>query len=131
MLRLRAHCSLSRSILRRISAAALPPIVIASAAGAIIGRTAFGEFPAFAIPEHRIASYWEFPAFALLGVVAAAVAIFFQLTLMGADWALRTLAVPLWLKPALGGLCIGTLGVFYPEILGVGYETMEEVLTQK
>lgn len=117
-------------ILRRISAAALPPIVIASAAGAIIGRIAFGEFPAFVMPEHRITSYWEFPAFALLGVVAAAVAVLFQLAVMSADWVLRSLPVPLWLKPALGGLCVGAIGVFFPEILGVGYETMEAALTQ-
>jgi chloride channel protein, CIC family len=115
---------------RRISVVMLPPIVIASAAGAVIGRIAFGEFPAFMIPEHRIISYWEFPAFALLGVVAAAVAIFFQLAATSADWVLRGLIVPLWLKPALGGLCVGALGVFFPEILGVGYETMEAALTQ-
>jgi CIC family chloride channel protein len=116
---------------RRISVVMLPPIVIASAAGAVIGRIAFGEFPAFTIPEHRIISYWEFPAFALLGVVAAAVAIFFQLAVMSADWALRDLALPLWLKPVLGGLCVGALGVLFPEILGVGYETMEAALTQR
>lgn len=117
-------------VFRRISAAALPPIVIASAVGAIIGRTVFGDFPAFAIPEHRIASSWEFPAFAALGVVAAAVSAFFQLTVMGFDWAVRTLTIPLWLKPALGGLCVGALGVFFPEVLGVGYETVEAALTQ-
>jgi chloride channel protein, CIC family len=117
-------------VFRRISAAALPSIVIASAAGATIGRIVFGEYPAFAIPEHRIASAWEFPAFAILGAVAAAVAVFFQLALMGTDWAFRTLTIPLWLKPALGGLCVGALAVFFPEVLGVGYETVEAALTQ-
>lgn len=117
-------------ILRRISAAALPPIVIASTAGALIGRAVFGEFPAFAMPDFRIVSSWEFPAFALLGIVTAAVAVGFQLALMGADWAIRSLAVPLWLKPALGGLCVGAIGIVFPEVLGVGYDTMEAALTQ-
>ncbi|MFC4172593.1 chloride channel protein [Microvirga sp. GCM10011540] len=117
-------------VFRRISAAALPSIVIASAVGAIIGRSVFGDFPAFAIPEHRIASSWEFPAFAVLGVVAAAVAIVFQLAVMGAEWAFRTITIPLWLKPALGGLFVGALGVFFPEVLGVGYETAEAALIQ-
>ncbi|WP_268995471.1 chloride channel protein [Microvirga roseola] len=90
----------------------------------------FGEFPAFLIPEHHITSYWEFPAFALLGAVAAAVAILFQLALMGADWAMRSLTVPLWLKPALGGLCVGAIGIFFPQVLGVGYDTMEAALLQ-
>jgi chloride channel protein, CIC family len=113
---------------RRISAESLPPIVIASSIGAIIGRMAFGEYPAFILPEHRIDSYWEFPAFALLGVVAAAAAILFQFSIMSADWAVRTAPMPLWLKPGLGGLAVGALGVFFPEILGVGYETVEAAL---
>ncbi len=117
-------------IQRRISAAALPPIVIASTAGALIGRAVFGEFPAFAMPDYRIVSSWEFPAFALLGIVAAAVAVSFQLAVMGTEWAIRSLAIPLWLKPALGGLCVGAIGVFFPEVLGVGYDTMEAALTQ-
>jgi CIC family chloride channel protein len=118
-------------ILRRMSATALPPIVIASAVGAVVGRAIFGDYPAFAMPEYHIASAWEFPAFALLGVLAAAVAIFFQLSVMGADWALRNLTVPLALKPALGGLFVGVLGVFFPEVLGVGYDTMELALSQQ
>lgn len=117
-------------VFRRISAAALPSIVIASAAGAIVGRIVFGEFPAFAIPEHRIASTWEFPAFVALGVVAAAVAVFFQLAVMGTDWAFRTIMLPIWLKPALGGLCVGALAIIFPEVLGVGYETIEAALIQ-
>ncbi|MFC1458562.1 chloride channel protein [Microvirga arabica] len=117
-------------VFRRISAAALPSIVIASAAGAIVGRIVFGEFPAFAIPEHRIASTWEFPAFVALGGVAAAVAVFFQLAVMGTDWVFRTLMIPIWLKPALGGLCVGALAIIFPEVLGVGYETIEAALTQ-
>ncbi|MXQ11744.1 hypothetical protein GR328_09800 [Microvirga makkahensis] len=118
-------------VFRRFSAAVLAPVVIASAAGTIIGRVAFGEFPAFPIPEHRIAATWEFPAFAMLGAVAAAVAVFFQLAVMGTDWIFRTLAVPLWLKTALGGVCVGALAVFFPEVLGVGYETIEAALTQE
>lgn len=117
-------------VLRRISAAALPPIVIASAVGALVGRAMFGDYPAFAIPEYRIVSSWEFPAFAVLGIAAAAVAVTFQLAVMGADWVFRSMTLPLWLKPAIGGLGVGTIGVFFPEVLGVGYDTMEAALTQ-
>ena len=108
----------------------LPPIVISSTVGAIIGRLVFGDFPAFAMPAYRITSSWEFPAFALLGGVAAAVAVFFQLALSGADWTLRLLPLPLWLKPAAGGLCVGAIGIFFPEVLGVGYDSIEAALAQ-
>lgn len=115
-------------VLRRVSAEALPPIVIASSIGAIIGRTAFGDYPAFILPAPRIESHWEFPAFTLLAVAAAAAAALFQIAVMSADWAFRKVALPLWLKPALGGLAVGSIGVFFPEILGVGYETVEAAL---
>ncbi len=115
-------------VMRRISTDELPPIVIASSIGAIIGRAAFGEYPAFILPEPKIVSYWEFPAFALLGVVSAAAAILFQVTLMGADRGCSKVRAPAWLKPAIGGLCVGSIGVFFPEILGVGYETVETAL---
>jgi thermitase len=48
-------------VLRRVSAEALPPIVIASSIGAITGQMAFGAYPAFILPAPSIASYWEFP----------------------------------------------------------------------
>ena len=115
-------------VLRRISTAWLPPIVIASSIGAIIGRLAFGEYPAFLLPEHRIQSYWEFPAFALLGAVAAAAAVLFQLAMRGTFWAFHGVTLPSWLKPAVGGLAVGSIGVFFPEILGVGYQTVEIAL---
>jgi chloride channel protein, CIC family len=115
-------------VLRRVSAEALPPIVIASSIGAITGRLAFGEYPAFILPAPSIESYWEFPAFALLGVVAAAAAALFQLAIMSADRGFGKVALPPLLKPALGGLAVGAIGVFFPEVFGVGYETVEAAL---
>ena len=57
---------------------ALVPIVIASVAGGVIARIHIGDFPAFIIPQYQITSYWEFPAFALLGLTCAVVAMAFQ-----------------------------------------------------
>ena len=115
-------------VMRRVSAEALPPVVIASSIGAITGQMAFGKYPAFLLSAPRIVSYWEFPAFALLGVVAALAAALFQLALMGADRGFRGIALPMWSKPALGGLGVGAIAVFFPEVLGVGYETIEAAL---
>jgi chloride channel protein, CIC family len=115
-------------VLRRVSAEALPPIVIASSIGAITGQMAFGAYPAFILPAPSIASYWEFPAFALLGLVAAAAAALFQLAVISADWVFGRIALPPSLKPALGGLAVGSIGVFFPEVFGVGYETVEVAL---
>ncbi|MEM1365843.1 MAG: chloride channel protein [Pseudomonadota bacterium] len=96
------------------------PIVIASVSGGVLSRQWFSEASAFSIPEYTISSYLEFPAFALLGVACAAVAIAFQLSLISADYAARKVPLPLWLRPALGGTAIGAMGVFYTRDPGRG-----------
>ena len=49
---------------------AFAPIVIASVAGTAVSRAFFGNFPALALAETPLASFWEFPAFVGLGVTA-------------------------------------------------------------
>ncbi|MDX1400746.1 MAG: chloride channel protein, partial [Kiloniellales bacterium] len=62
---------------------AFAPIVIASVTGTIVSRAFYGDFPAFILPQNwQIASNWEFPAFALLGVVCAVAAILFMGSIM-------------------------------------------------
>jgi len=107
------------------------PIVISSVAGTILSRQWFGEAAAFIIPNFHITSYWEFPAFALLGVVCALVGIFFQFSMIGSDYVARNITMPLWLRPAAGGLIIGAIAILLPEILGVGYEATDMALHNK
>ena len=104
------------------------PIVISSVMGTIATRLWFGDAAAFKIPAYQITSYLEFPAFALLGVVCGTVAICFQFGLIATDYVARSITIPLWLRPAVGGLMIGCIGVFLPEILGVGYEATDMAL---
>ncbi len=115
-------------ILGHYAKRAFIPIVISSVAGTILTRQWFGSAAAFSIPEFQVTSYWEFPAFAILGVVCALVAIIFQFSIIAADYVARSITMPLWLRPAIGGLMIGTIGVFFPEILGVGYEATDQAL---
>ena len=115
-------------ILGHYGLSAFVPIVIAAVAGGILSRLWFGEAAAFIIPDYHVASYWEIPAFALLGLTCALVAITFQFSLIAGDQTARRLPLPVWLKPALGGLAVGAIGVFIPDVLGVGYETTDEAL---
>lgn len=115
-------------ILGHYAMSAFVPIVIASVAGTLVSRLWFGDVAAFVIPDHQITSYFEFPAFGLLGIVCAAVAILFQFALMGTDWLARNITMPLWLRPAVGGLAVGAIGILYPEVLGVGYGASDQAL---
>ncbi len=107
---------------------AFSPVVIASLVGTVVTRVHIGDEPAFGLLPHVVASFWEVPAFLLLGVVSAAVA-------MALMWAIGIvqrlhdrLRVPSWLQPALAGLVLGIMALGFPEILGVGYEVTTRAL---
>ena len=118
-------------ILRHYAPSAFVPIVIASVLGAIITHLWFGNFPAFVVPEYQITSYWEVPAFFLLGITCAVVAILFQFALMGTDRVARRVPMPLWLRPVVGGLMVGAIALMFPQVLGVGYEATDQALQQQ
>jgi CIC family chloride channel protein len=99
------------------------PIVIASVTGTILSRLYYGNYPAFLIPEHAIISFWEFPAFVIVGVGAAMIAIVFIKVSMAAQDGIAKLPWPGWIKPAVAGLLLGAVALEFPHVLGVGYET--------
>ena len=107
---------------------AFAPIVIAGVTGTIITRVYFGDFPAFIIPGQSIVSFWEFPAFALLGVVCALSAIIFLRSVEFTSDVISRIPVPQWLKPMGGGLCVGIIALAFPQVLGVGYEATDIAL---
>lgn len=104
------------------------PIVISAVGGTLLSRLWFGDVAAFIIPDYQITSFWEFPAFAILGLVCALVSVIFQFALVGTDYVARNIDIPLFYRPVIGGLMIGSIGVFLPEILGVGYEATDMAL---
>ncbi|TCD15210.1 chloride channel protein [Oricola cellulosilytica] len=115
-------------ILQHYAFRSFVPIVIASTAGTVLSRLWFDEATVFIVPDYQITSYWEFPAFALLGVVSAIVAILFQFALVAGDYVARNITMPLFFRPVVGGLAVGMIGVFFPHILGVGYEMTDKAL---
>ncbi|VAW18113.1 Chloride channel protein, partial [hydrothermal vent metagenome] len=118
-------------ILGHFSMTAFVPLVISSVIAAVVSRSWFGEAPAFILPDFQITSYLEIPAFALLGIACALVAIMFQISLMGSDWFSRRLAIPTFIRPALGGFAVGLIALVFPQVLGVGYEATDAALSNQ
>ncbi|MFN3232866.1 MAG: chloride channel protein [Alphaproteobacteria bacterium] len=111
---------------------AFAPIVMASVVGTLVTRAHYGNFPAFIIPEYAIVSFWEFPAFVLLGAVCAVAAILFTRSVfLVEDGMKKYVPLPRWSHPVLGGLLVGMIAVFYPHILGVGYEATDAALREQ
>jgi chloride channel protein, CIC family len=115
-------------ILNHFSIRSFVPLVLSSVVATILSQAWFGNVAAFVVPSYSIASYLEVPAFVLLGIVAAAVAVIFQLTVLSTDWVARNINMPLVARPAVGGLLIGVIAIWFPEVLGVGYDTTDAAL---
>lgn len=105
------------------------PIVIAAIAGTIVSRIHLGNFPAFETTDYFIASFWEFPAFFALGVVAAIVSVAFMAGMNWADHMREKWAkIPIWSQPIIAGALLGSLALLYPEVLSIGYEATSHAL---
>lgn len=107
---------------------AFAPIVISSVVGTIISRVFIGDFPAFVLPHYSIQSLWELPAIILLGMVSALVALIFIWSISFADKTIDRFRIPLILRPMTGGLVLGLMAIFFPQIIGVGYEATDTAL---
>jgi chloride channel protein, CIC family len=66
--------------------------------------------------------------FVVLGFGSGLVATALPLVFYGARDAFRRLRVPEWLKPAIGGLLVGLLGLVLPQVLSGGYGWMQAAI---
>ncbi|MCG6950680.1 MAG: chloride channel protein [Acidobacteria bacterium] len=106
------------------------PIVISSVTATVVSRHFLGDFPAFEVPAYSLVSANELFAYGALGIIAGLLAVVFVRALYGAEDLFDSLRIPAILKPALGGVLIGLIAIRYPEIFGVGYEAINEALTE-
>lgn len=102
------------------------PVIVAAVAGAAVTFVHYGSHAVFDIPvgRFRLASAWEIPLYALLGVTAACGAVLFTRFLYFLEDVIEGLKVPRLLLPAVGGLAVGAIGIAMPEILGIGYDSI-------
>ncbi len=100
-------------ILGHFSIRTFVPLVLSSVVATIVSQAWFGDVAAFVVPSYAIVSYLEVPAFVLLGIVAAAVAVVFQLMILGTDWTARNVKMPLVMRPVIGGLMVGIIAIWF------------------
>ena len=121
-------------VLRHFAVHAFAPIVIASVAGTVINRLEFGDVTEFTLNTGTaLQFYQELPAFLILGGLCGLVAVALMWTIFWADDMAShlqdDLRIPRWLRPAISGALLGILAIWFPHIIGVGYETTSAALT--
>lgn len=115
-------------ILGEIGGSSLGVIVLVAVAASVFTQAVSGTQPAFQVPAYVFGSPWELPLYLVLGILAGLVSIAYIRLLYAARDAFQALRVPRWLKPAIGGLAVGVVGVALPQVFGVGYDMIETIL---
>jgi CIC family chloride channel protein len=115
-------------ILTEFAALEFIPIVVSSVVATALSRHYLGNFPAFEVPPYDLLHYSELFLYLILGVFAGVVAYSFIRLLYGVGDLFDRLKLPNFGKPAIGGAIVGCIGMFFPEIFGVGYESVTQVL---
>ncbi|MFC1726527.1 chloride channel protein [candidate division KSB1 bacterium] len=115
-------------IIGNFGAAQFTPIVVSSVISTAVSRYYLGDTPAFLIPSYHLNHPLELVFYLILGIIAGYTAIVYIKTLYKIEDIFEKIKFPEYLKPVLGGLIIGSIGLLFPQILGVGYETITKAL---
>jgi H+/Cl- antiporter ClcA len=115
---------------------AVSVVLLSAVVAALIAQIGLGSQPAFALPAYQVRSYLELPLYLGLGLGASLISVTYteSIRLAKAGFAgnlsgLKLLGkIPQSIQPILGGVIIGAVGWRYPQILGIGYGTVEAML---
>jgi CIC family chloride channel protein len=116
-------------IMGDLHAEVLGAAVLSSATSWMVLHLVLGDEPLFHVAVYKLVHPVEFAIYAALGVVGGLGSVCFVKLLLGIR--ARFLRLPqwsVWFQPAIGGLAVGLMGYFVPDVLGVGYEHVEKVL---
>lgn len=115
---------------------AVSVVLLAAVVAAWTAQFGLGGQPAFTLPAYEVRGLWELPLYLGLGLLASLVSITFTQTIKLAQSCFSGQIVPLtWLgripralHPIIGGAVVGITALGFPQIMGVGYETIEAIL---
>jgi CIC family chloride channel protein len=116
-------------IIGDLNAALIGSAVVASVTAVMVERSILGNEPLFHVPEYHLVHVAELLAYAALGVVGGLISLAFCKGLLRVRaFFLRLRPSTRVFQPAMGGLVIGVLLIFFPQVMGVGYEYVDQAL---
>ena len=103
------------------------PVILASTMGALVAQVMYGNEPAFRIPEVALGSLMNLPWIVIVGLVIGLMAgVFIHISRSQ-----RLQKLPLWLRLGVVGVTTGALAWRFPEIQGIGYDSVAAALNNQ
>lgn len=109
----------------------LIPCIISSIVAFSLFGSITGWEPLLATPDFRFEEPAELILFLALGFCCAILGVVYVKTFYAIRDRFKQLPIPVWLKPALGGVLLGILAMFVPQVLGSGYGWVQTALYGK
>jgi CIC family chloride channel protein len=107
----------------------LIPVALASAVAAVVRRYILGFGPLFPVPAHPLfIGPKALLGCALVGLLAGILSALLTISVYAAEDAFQRLKIHWMWWPMIGGLAIGLGGLIFPQALGVGYDTIGQLL---
>jgi CIC family chloride channel protein len=114
-----------------LNARHLSYLIFAAVGAAMITRFFMGDQPIFDVPEYALGHPAELGLYVLLGVLAGLLSVAFIRLLVWSISRFQTLAIPEYLKPAVGGVLVGLMSLYLPQVLGIGYDTVTDAMQNR
>jgi CIC family chloride channel protein len=114
-----------------LTGGSLGMILIAAVISSVFTQAVSGTSPAFQVHAYAMNSGWELPLYVGLGLLAGPISALYVRLLYAAQDFFKRWSLPRWIQTAIAGLIVGCVGVFLPQIFGVGYDTITAILSQQ
>ncbi len=113
-------------VMMEYSLVSFGPVIMAAVTATTLTRAMYGSMPAFIVPSMQLGSLLELPYVILMGMVLGTLAALFiallqRFTGLVTGW-------PVWTRCTLAGLATGLIAMVVPEVMGIGYETVNHAL---
>ena len=113
-------------VMMEYTLASFTPVILAAVSANALSILVFGAEPGFNLPELRLGSLHELPVLLILGIIVGSTAAAYNIMLQ--QFAMRTRQMVFWQRTTLAGLLVSLCGLFVPEVLGIGYDTVNSAL---
>ncbi len=105
-------------------------IVISSGLATVVSRMYYGENAIFTVPAYD-ASLYEIPLYILFGVFMGIIAVLYIKSFYKVKDKFDAMNIHPYMKPVIGAFIVGTIGIFFPQVMGDGYEYIQMALDGK
>jgi len=113
-------------VMMEYSVVSFAPVILSAVTATTLTRLVFGSERVFSIPAMQLESLLELPYVIIMGVTLGCIAALFihllqRSTSLSKGW-------PIWIRCTLGGAIVGLIAMGVPEVMGIGYDTVNQAL---